>query len=97
MREIPVTMSAFSIGMFVIAIMVVRNLLFSACMPIAAAVPIKVEINADKSAIIKVVYNAFIISAFSNKLAYHLSENPPHLDRVFELLKDSTINVTIGA
>jgi hypothetical protein len=63
----------------------------------AAAVPIRVAINADKRAIIKVVYKAFMISAFSKRLVYHFNEKPPHLERVFELLNDSTISVPIGA
>jgi hypothetical protein len=38
-----------------------------------------------------------MISAFSKRLVYHFNEKPPHLERVFELLNDSTISVPIGA
>ena len=54
-REIPVTISAFNIGMLVSPIRLVRSLRFNACIPIAAAVPKIVAIKADKRAMIKVV------------------------------------------
>ena len=96
-REIPVTMSAFNIGIFVTPIINVRDMLLNDWIPMAPAVPIIVAIMAERSAIVNVVYRALIISAFWNKLAYHFKENPPHLADVFDELKERTINVIIGA
>jgi len=96
-RDTPVTISAFSIGMFVTPIKRVRILEFIACMPSAAQVPINVAISAESNAMISVVYNAFIISLFWKRDTYHFLVNPPHLERVLVLLKERTIKVTIGA
>ena len=63
-KEIPVTMSAFNKGIFVIATSIVRGILFILLIAMAAAVPIMVAISADKNAIISVVYKAFIIDWF---------------------------------
>ena len=38
-----------------------------------------------------------MIVALSNICVYHFKVNPPHWDLDFELLKDRTIMVTIGA
>ena len=62
--EMPVTMSAFSIGMFVIPINSVRTAGRIAWIPSAAAVPISDAIRADMRAINSVVYRAFIMSSF---------------------------------
>lgn len=48
-RDTPVTISAFSIGMFVTPIKRVRILEFIACMPSAAQVPINVAISAESN------------------------------------------------
>ena len=96
-REIPVTISALSIGMFVTPIIKVLALLFKACIPIAPAVPMIVAIKAERSAIIKVVYKALMMSVFKNRFLYHLRENPPHFAEVLEELNDNTIKVIIGA
>ena len=96
-REMPVTISAFSMGMLVTPIMVVRNFRCMDWIPIAAAVPMTVAIRADRRAMIRVVYRAFIICSFLNSSTYHWMVNPPHLERVLDLLKDSTIKVTMGA
>ena len=96
-REIPVTISAFSIGMFVTPIINVRNLLLSACIPIAAAVPITVAIRAESRAMMSVVYKAFMICSLRNSSTYHFVVNPPHFERDLDALKESIIKVTIGA
>ncbi len=59
--EIPVTISALSMGIFVTPIISVRYLRRKAWMPIAPAVPRIVAISADKSAISSVVYRAVMI------------------------------------
>ena len=61
--DIPVTISAFSMGMLVMAIMIVRGV-FHAVYRYGAAVPIIVAIRADRTAIISVVYKAFIMLSF---------------------------------
>jgi len=55
MREIPVTISALSIGIFVTPRSNVRAFVRIAWMPRAAAVPIKVAIRAERKAMISVV------------------------------------------
>ena len=55
MREIPVTISALSIGIFVTPSSNVRAFVRIAWMPRAAAVPIKVAIRAERKAMISVV------------------------------------------
>jgi len=95
--EIPVTISALSIGILVIAIIMVRGVFFILLIAIAAAVPIMVAISADKTAIINVVYKAFIILSFLNSSLYQRRVKPPHLALDFELLKDNKINIIIGA
>ena len=60
-REIPVTISAFSMGMFARPSQKVRQRRFMPFNAIQAAVPIKVAIKADKNAIIRVLDNACII------------------------------------
>ena len=95
--EIPVTISAFSIGILVIPI---RTALVRLCIPFIptqAAVPIMVAIKEETKAIISVVYNASIISLFWNNSIYHLKVKPPHFARVLLALKESTISVAIGA
>ena len=55
MREIPVTISEFSIGILVTPMKTVRHLLFMELMPIEAQVPIKVASIADKNAMTSVL------------------------------------------
>jgi hypothetical protein len=62
--EIPVTISALSIGILVIPSNIVRGIFFILFIAKAAAVPIIVAIRADKKAISNVVYKALIISSF---------------------------------
>lgn len=95
-RDMPVTMSAFSIGIFVTPMKRVRNLGFIAWMPMDAAVPMTVAARAETRAMIRVVYRAFIISWFWNRETYHFPVKPPHFARVLALLKDRTIKVTMG-
>ena len=54
-REIPITISALSIGMLVTPIIKVRIFGFIAWIPREAAVPIKVAISAESNAMIRVV------------------------------------------
>ncbi len=77
--------------------MIVRGVFFILFMAIAAAVPITVAIIAHKNAIIRVVYKAFIMLWFLKSSLYQWRVKPPHLDLDFELLKDNTINIIIGA
>ncbi len=61
-REIPVTMSAFSMGIFVIPITTVRERLFIFTMAMQAMVPITVAVTEAISAISSVLKSACRIS-----------------------------------
>ena len=86
-RDTPVTISAFSIGMFVTPIKRVRILEFIACMPSAAQVPINVAISAESNAMISVVYNAFIISLFWKKRHIPFSGESAPFGTCFSIVK----------
>ena len=95
-REMPVTMSASSIGMLFKPIIRLRPVGFIALMPMAAAVPSTVAISADRKAISKVLCKACMMVAFEKSSPYHLRVKPPQ--RVLDLLslKESTIIVKMG-
>ena len=95
--EIPVTISAFSMGILVIPIIMVRVRFFIVFMAIQAMVPITVAMMEESSAISKVFPSARRISSLCTNCTYHLKVKPPHLARVLLALKDRTINVAIGA
>ena len=61
-REIPVTISAFSMGIFVMPMMIVRLFFFKLMMEIQAAVPMTVAAIEATSAISNVLRRAFKIS-----------------------------------
>ena len=96
-QEIPVTISAFSIGIFVIPMRTARLVRFMDCMAMQAIVPMRVAISADKIASASVFHKACMICSFWNKAAYHLVVKPPHFARVLLALKESTIKVIMGA
>ena len=54
-REIPVTISEFNIGMLFTPMTMVRGTFFMLLMPIAATVPIIVAMSADREAISRVL------------------------------------------
>ena len=96
-NEIPVTMSAFSMGILVIPMIIVRLVFFMLLMEMQATVPMTVAIKADKSAMISVFHNAERMASFRNREAYHFNVNPPHFALVLLALKDKTIKVPMGA
>ena len=96
-KEIPVTISAFSIGIFVTAVNIILGVFFIAFMAMDAMVPIITAMKADKNAIINVVYNALRISSFWNNSLYQSKVKPPHFALDLEELKDNTTKVKIGA
>ena len=77
-REMPVTISAFSMGMLVIPMMAVRGAGRIFWMAMAAAVPIKVAIRAEAKATVSVVDRALMMERLSNIWAYHSRVKPPH-------------------
>jgi len=95
--EIPITISALSMGILVSPIKTVRDFFFIPCMPMAARVPSMVAIRAESRAMISVVYRAFMIWLFWKSDLYQSMVNPPHFALVLEALKDRTMSVTIGA
>ena len=96
-KEIPVTISAFSIGILVMPMMMVRGSGFMLLMAMDAAVPMMVAISADTKAMTRVLTSASMMVALSNICVYQRRVNPPHWVLDLELLKDRTIIVTIGA
>ena len=54
-RETPMTISLFSMGMLVMPVKTVRIFFFMACMPMAASVPIRVASTLASRAITSVV------------------------------------------
>jgi hypothetical protein len=96
-REIPVTISAFNMG---ILVTVIKKVLALDCMPLMAteaAVPIMVAIKADKRAMDSVVYSAFIMEVSENRDTYQFRVNPPHFALVLEALKERPTRVRMGA
>ena len=66
----PVTISAFSMGILVIPITTVRGTGFMDWMAMAAAVPMMAAARADTKAMISVVDSALIMERLSNIWAY---------------------------
>ena len=63
-REMPVTISAFSMGMFVIPMTIARERFFKFIIAIHAIVPISVETMEAANAISRVLASAFIMASF---------------------------------
>ena len=97
MREIPVTMSEFSMGMLLTPMTMERGSFFMLFMPMAAAVPMTVAASAESRAIRSVLCRAFMMAVSCSMSAYQCSVKPPHSVRDFVSLKESTIMVTMGA
>ena len=95
-REIPVTISEFSIGMLLIPMTMVRGIRFMLLMPMAAIVPMTVAIRADANAMSSVLFKAFMMAESWNICVYQRVVKPPQTVLDFVLLKDKTIMVTIG-
>ena len=70
-KEIPVTISAFSIGILVMPMIIVRGSGFMLLMAMDAAVPMMVAISADTKAMSSVLTRASIMVALSNIWVYH--------------------------
>ena len=96
-KDIPVTISALSIGILVIPKSIVRIPFLKLIIAMAAIVPINVAIKDDNTASKRVVPKASMISESDKSLAYHLNVKPPHLERDFDSLNDNTIRTAIGA
>ena len=96
-REIPVTISEFSIGILFIDMTMLRGSCRMLRMPMAAAVPRMVATRAEIRAIRSVLFRALMMARSANIPEYHLVVKPPQRVRDFVLLKESTIMVKIGA
>ena len=77
----PVTISAFSMGILVIPITTVRGTGFMDWMAMAAAVPMMAAARADTKAMISVVDSALIMERLSNIWAYQSRVKPPQWER----------------
>ena len=96
-REIPVTISAFIMGILVIPIITDLVLEDRPIMAIQVKVPIMVEKNVARTAIDNVLKSALATASSDKRLMYQSSVKPPHLARDLLELKESTIRVKIGA
>jgi hypothetical protein len=84
-------------GIFVMLIRMVLGVFFMLLIAMEAAVPIIVATKAERKAMIRVVYKAFMMLSFLKSSLYQWRVKPPHLDLDFELLKESVIRIRIGA
>ena len=92
----PVTISAFSIGMLLNPSSMFCVLGFIAAMPSTASVPTTVAISAASMAMENVFTMAPIMSLLWKSSSYQCRLNPPHTDIDFVSLNESTISVSIG-
>ena len=74
---IPVTISAFNIGMLEMLIKIFLETGFIWLIAIAVTVPITVATSAEIIATNRVVYNAYMIARLSNICVYQLKVKPP--------------------
>ena len=97
-REMPVMISGFIIGMFVtVSKAVFRYLRRSRWMPTAAAVPMAVEMIEAVTASTSVFCSARSVSSSLNSSRYHLTEKSENTLRLFVALKLNTSRIAIGA
>ncbi len=96
-REIPVTISAFSMGIFVMPIQKVFPFLFMESIARQESVPIMVAMIADKVAIASVLKKACNMASLLKSETYHFVVKPPHLALDLLELKERTISVAMGA
>ena len=96
-RDMPVTISALSMGMLVTPMTRVRIFLFIPIMATDAAVPTIVAIRADIRAIARVFQSAWMIALLSNMFRYHFRVKPPHLALDLDELNERMTRVNIGA
>ena len=95
--EIPVTISAFNMGMLEIPIKIFLDTGFMWLMERAVTVPMTVATSAEIIATSSVVYKAYMIARLWNICVYQLSVKPPQWVLDFDWLKERTIMVKIGA
>jgi hypothetical protein len=96
-REIPVTISAFIMGMLVMPMMKERILAENANIAIHAKVPIIVAKIVDRTAMDNVLNSASATASSSSRLRYQLRVKPPHFALDLLELKERTIRVMMGA
>ena len=97
-NEIPVTISAFIIGICVTDITTFFDILLRiAVTPTAAAVPKTVDITADRTATIRVCSRAVSIVVSLASPSYQRVEKPPITQTLEDELKEKTIITATGA
>jgi len=84
------------IGRLLICSIRSRTIFFDLLIPIAAIVPVTVEIKVASNAILNVVDSASIISDESSICLYQRSENPVKLVSDFPSLNENMIMYRIG-
>lgn len=95
--EIPVTISAFIIGMLVTPMITERSFDDKPIIAMHVKVPIIVEKIVASTAMASVLKSALATASSEKRLIYQSNVNPPQ--RALDLLelKDKTMSVTIGA
>ena len=96
-KEIPVTISAFSMGILLTAKNRFLAFAFILERAMQVKVPIMVAAREDTSAMNRVLERASIMDWLSKRARYHFAEKPPHFALVRLSLKDRIIRVTMGA
>ena len=98
MRDIPVMISGFTIGMFVVVSMAVfRNLFLRLFIPTAAAVPRTVDMTDAESARMRVFLRDPRVSESLKSSLYQNREGSEKTERLFEPLNENTRSISIGA
>ena len=88
MSDIPITISAFSIGMYATVSVKLYAFRFMLLRPIAAAVPMIVEINAASRPHTSVVPSADMIALSWSIFAYQSNVKPVHTPLLFDSLNE---------
>ena len=97
-REMPVIMSGFVMGMSVTVFSTARTPRErSLLMPTAAAVPITVEITVALAASTRVFRRASRVFRSLSNSRYHFREKPENTERLLASLKENTSSTAMGA
>jgi hypothetical protein len=97
MRDIPVTRSGLTLGIYVTCMIIPLKRFFMDCNPRQVKVAINVDISADNKATIKVTLSALKISEFSKSFRYQSNVKPPQTALDLASLKEKIIKTITGA
>ena len=94
--DTPVMMSALVRGMLLMVVTTVRLRRRKLVKPMAAAVPMMVEITAARMETASVTHRASRIMEFWNNSLYQSRVKPDHTDRLLDALKENTMSTKMG-